>query len=135
MTFPMSVGCTRNSKTVRPSRSTGVTFTASGRSTRPLTTNSRKACIAGLASSDGGSGLVGFANKAGHRVGRLRAFADPVLRPFAVQDEVVAFLQRLIGADFFNELAVARAAIVRHHYAEHGVVLRPDSFHPYSDCH
>src|SRR2546426_1566563 len=118
-----------------PSRSTGVTFTASGRSTNPLTTNSRNACIAKLASADGWSGLGGCANKTGHGVGWLRALANPILRPFVVEDEVVAFLQRLIGADFLNELAVARAAIVRHHYAEHGVVLRSDSFHPYPDCH
>src|SRR5437764_948956 len=83
------------------------------------------------ASAGGWSGLGGCANKTGHCVGWLRALADPILRPFVVEDEVVAFLQRLVGADFLNELAVARAAIVRHHYAEHGVVLRPDSFHPY----
>src|SRR5256885_15193560 len=108
-----------------PSRSTGVTFTASGRSTNPLTTNSRNACIAKTASSGGWGGcggrggcggLGGLANKTGHGVGWLRALADPILRPFAVKDEVVALLQRLIRADFLNELAVARAAVVRHDY-------------------
>src|SRR6266540_5320363 len=118
-----------------PSRSAGVTFTASGRSTRPLTTNSRKACITGPASGGGRDGSGGFADKAGHGVGRLRAPVEPVLRSFVVEREVVALLQRLIGADFFNELAIARAAIVRHDDAEDGVVLRPDSFHAYSDCH
>src|SRR5438477_9286164 len=135
MTLPISVGWTRSSYTVIPSRSTGVTFTASGRSTRPLTTNSRKACIAKRELSRGRSGPGGFTNKTGHRVGRLRAFADPILHPFVIEHEVVALLQRLIGADFLNELAVARAAIVRHDNAEHGVVLGPDSFHAYSHCH
>src|SRR2546421_3682338 len=118
-----------------PSRSTGVTFTASGRSTRPLMTNSRKGCMDTPASGRGGSVSGGFANKAGHSVGRLRSLADPILHPLVVQGEVVALLQRLIGPDFLDELPVARAAIVRHHNAEHGVVLRPDSFHAYSDWH
>src|SRR5439155_11444364 len=118
-----------------PSRSTAVTITASGRSTKPWTTNSRKACIAKLALSGGRGGPGGFANKAGDCVARPRATANPIFRPFVVEDEVVALLQWLIRADLLNELAVARAAIVRHHNAEHGVVLGPDSFHAYSHCH
>src|SRR5207249_11058476 len=93
----------------------------------------------GSGSSDGGGGGGGgfnsLANEAGDRVAWLRAFADPILRPLVVQGEIVALLQWLIGADLLNELPVARAATVRHHDPEHGIVLRPDSFHPYFDCH
>src|SRR5204863_1649065 len=143
----MSVGWTRSSYTVIPSCSTAATLTASGRSTRPRTTNSRKACIAEPVSNSGRSwrsgrsargcrgSSGGLANKAGNRVGRLRALVEPILGPFVIQDKIVPLLQGLIGADFFDELAVARAAIVRHHNAEHGGVLRPDSFHAYSHCH
>src|ERR1051325_1157741 len=132
---------------VRPSRSTAATLTASGRSTKPLTTNSRKPCIARRVLSDGRrrrgdrsrrnspSSLGEFPDEAGHRVRRLRALANPILGPFVVQGEIVPFLQRLVGADFLDELAVARAAIIRHDNSEHGTVLGPDSFHAYSDCH
>src|SRR5205809_4652773 len=82
-----------------------------------------------------GGRFSNLTNEAGHRVAWLRAFADPILRPLVVQGEIVALLQWLISADLLNELPVARAATVRHHDPEHGVVLRPDSFHPYSDCH
>src|SRR6266516_1150531 len=89
----------------------------------------------GGSSGGGGGGFSSLANEAGHRVAWLRAFADPILRPLVVQDEIVALLQWLISADLLNELPVARAATVRHHNSEHGVVLRADSFHPYSDWH
>src|SRR5438034_376867 len=82
-----------------------------------------------------GGGFGSLANEAGHRVAWLRALADPILRPLVVQSEIVALLQWLIGADLLNELPVARTATVRHHDPEHGIVLRPDSFHPYFDCH
>src|SRR6266699_1663090 len=82
-----------------------------------------------------GGGFSSLANEAGHRVAWLRAFADPILRPLVVQGEIVALLQWLISADLLNELPVARAATVRHYDPEHGVVLRADSFHPYSDWH
>src|SRR5690242_13799890 len=121
---------------VKPWRSTGVMFTASGRSTRPLTTYSRKACIKPAPHSGCRRRCFGgLADKTGHRVARLRALADPVLRPFVIEREIITLLPRLIGADFFDELAVARTAIVRHHNAEHGVVGRPDSLHAYSHCH
>src|SRR2546426_8510396 len=103
-----------------PFCSTGMTLTASGRSTKPLTTYSRKACIRpkpalGRGSGDGsgggcnGSGCDRFSNltnEAGHRVAWLRAFADPILRPLVVQGEIVALLQWLISADLLNELPV-----------------------------
>src|SRR6266516_7261716 len=89
----------------------------------------------GGSSGGGGGGFSSLANEAGHRVAWLRAFADPILRPLVVQGEIVALLQWLISADLLDELPVARAATVRDHDPEHGVVLRPDSFHPYSDCH
>src|SRR6266516_3352821 len=120
---------------VIPSRSSGVTLTASGRSTSPLTTNSRKPCIAKPESSANRDCPSGFANEAGHGVARLRALAEPILYPLVIEDKVVALFQRLIGADFLNELAVARTAAVRHHDAEHRGVFRPDSFHAYSHCH
>ena len=44
-------------------------------------------------------------------------------------DEIVALLQRLIRADFLDELAIARTAAVGHDNAEHRGVLRPDTFH------
>src|SRR5213592_500185 len=77
----------------------------------------------------------GLADEAGHGVGRLRALAEPVLHPFDIEYNVIALFQGLIGADFLDELPVTRTAIVRHHNAEHGVVLRTDSFHAYSHCH
>src|SRR6266487_3052714 len=95
-----------------PFCSTGMTLTASGRSTKPLTTYSRKACIKAKSALDGaggcggrscsgggGGGFSSLANEAGHRVAWLRAFADPILRPLVVQDEIVAFLHWLIRAD------------------------------------
>src|SRR5437667_1936915 len=132
----MSFGCTRNSYTVIPSRSTGVTFTASGRSTKPLTTNSRNACISQSQRSGRSLGGPGdLSDKAGHRIARLRSFAEPILGPVVIQSKIIALLQRLVGAEFLEELAIARAATVRHHNAEHGAVLCPDSFHAYPDCH
>src|SRR5438552_5179592 len=83
----------------------------------------------------GGSGFGRLANEAGDRVAGLRAFTDPILRPLVIQREIVALLQWLIRADLLDELPVARAATVRHHDSEHGVVFRPDSFHSYSDWH
>src|SRR5205809_4771947 len=97
-----------------------------------------KPASGGSRSGSGGRGRGGFgslADEAGHRVARLRAFTDPILHPLVVQGEIVALLQWLIGADLLNELPVARAATVRHHDPEDGVVFRSDSFHPYSDWH
>src|SRR2546421_1220218 len=105
-----------------PSRSTGVTFTASGRSTRPLMTNSRKGCMDTPASGRGGSVSGRFANKAGHRVGSLRSLADPILHPLGVHGEVVGPLQRLRWPAFLDGLPLPRAPIVRPPHARHGAV-------------
>ena len=74
-------------------------------------------------------GSVGFLEKAGDRIARLGAFAHPIIGAIQIEFEVVAFLQRLIGANFLNELAVTRTAAVGHDDAEHRRILCADPFH------
>ena len=50
-------------------------------------------------------------------------------------DEIVTLLQRLIRADFLDELAIARTAAVGHHNAKHRGVLGPDPLHANFYCH
>ena len=68
-------------------------------------------------------------DEAGDRVARLRTLADPIRGAIQLQGEIFALLERLVGADFLNALAVARAAAVGHHNAEHRGVFRADPFH------
>src|ERR1019366_9710565 len=68
-------------------------------------------------------------DEAGHGVARLRAFADPVLRAIQLEREIFTRLERLVGADFLDALAVARAAAVGHHNAIHRGVFSADPFH------
>ena len=74
-------------------------------------------------------GLRRFFDEAGHGVARLRAFADPVLRAIQLEREIFTRLERLVGADFLDALAIARAAAVGHHNAIHRGVFRADPFH------
>ena len=74
-------------------------------------------------------GATGFFEKAGNGVTRLRAFAHPIISAVQIEFEVVAFLERLIGADFLNELAVTRASAVGHHDAKYRRILCADTFH------
>src|SRR5208282_2851547 len=119
-----------------PPRSTGVTLTASGCCTSPLTTYCRNSCIAKIKSNRRRHcHLAGLLDEAGDGVARLRALADPVLGAIELQDEIVTLLQRLIRADFLDELAIARTAAVGHHYAEIRGILGPDAFHANFYCH
>src|ERR1019366_3687586 len=68
-------------------------------------------------------------DEAGHGVARLRAFADPVLGAIELEREIFTRLERLVGADFLDALAIARAAAVGHHNAIHRGVFRADPFH------
>src|SRR5208283_3739855 len=122
-----------------PPRSTGVMLTASGRCTSPLTTYSRNACMASkirkLKSGRRGNRLAGLLDEAGDGVARLGALADPVLGTVEFEREIIALLQRLIRADFLDELAVARTATVSHHNAKHRGILGPDALHANFYCH
>src|ERR1039457_1242898 len=121
-----------------PARSTGVTLTASGCCTSPLTTYSRNSCIAKIKSSRcrrRRCHLAGLLDEAGDGVARLRALADPVLGAIQFQDEIVTLLQRLIRADFLDELAIARTAAVGHYNAEIRGILGPDTLHANFYCH
>src|SRR5436190_15927868 len=120
-----------------PLRSMGVIATSSGRATSPFTTYSRNACMARDASGgrDRSRSLLSLLDETAHRVAGLRALAEPVIRAIEFQIEIVALLERLIGANLLNELAVARAAVVGHDNAIDRGVCRPDSFHANSNCH
>src|ERR1017187_8256288 len=118
-----------------PARSTGVTLTASGCCTSPLTTYSRNSYIAPKLDSSRHDRLAGFFNEAGDGVARLRALADPVFGAVKVEGEIVAFFQGLIRADFLDEPAIARAAAVGHHNAEKRGILGPDALHANFYCH
>src|ERR1017187_4645631 len=119
-----------------PARSTGVTLTASGCCTSPLTPYSRNSCIAKIQSGRRRRRrLAGLLDEAGHGVARLRALADPVLGAIQFQDEIVTLLQRLIRADFLDELAIARTAAVGHNNAEIRGILGPDTLHTNFYCH
>jgi hypothetical protein len=52
-----------------------------------------------------------------------------MLRPVKLDGEIIALLERAIGADLFDELAIARAAAIGDNDAEHRGVLRADAFH------
>jgi hypothetical protein len=67
-----------------------------------------------------------FAQETGHRITRLRAFRYPVASPLGVHYNIVALFQRVIGADFLDELAISRTAAVGHHDPEDGFVKRSD---------
>src|ERR1017187_8331387 len=119
-----------------PVRSTGVTLTASGCCTSPLTPYSRNSCIAKIQSSRRRRRrLAGLLDEAGHGVARLRALADPVLGAVKLQGEIIALLQRLIRADFLDELAIARTAAVSHHNAKIRGIFGPDTLHANFYCH
>ena len=77
----------------------------------------------------GRGSFAGFFDETGHGIAGLRAFAKPILRAFHFEREILALFQRVIGADFLNELAVARAAAVRHHDAKCRHVFCADPFH------
>src|ERR1035441_9016234 len=99
--------------------------TASGFCTRPLTTYSRNACISRDQSSGhgGGCGSLGrLLDEAGDGLTRLCAFAHPVLDPLQVHGEVTILLPRQVGAQFLDELAIARTAAICHNNAERGLV-------------
>src|SRR2546428_7600136 len=116
---------------VSPLRSTGVIDTSSGFWTRPLTTYSKTACmdVALACRRCGRFGL--FLDEARHRLRRLRALGEPVIRAVEVQREIVLLLQRQIGPQFLQALAIARAAAVRHHNAERRLVLRANPLQSY----
>src|SRR5208282_1393665 len=102
-----------------PPRSTVVTLTASWCCTSPLTTYSRNSCIAKIRSSRRRHcRLAGLLDETGDGVARLRAFADPVLGAVKLQGEIIPLLQRLIGANFLDELCVARTAAVGYNNAK-----------------
>jgi hypothetical protein len=65
----------------------------------------------------------------------LRAFAEPVISALEFQTEIVTLLERLICADFLDELAVSRAAVIGNNNAIDRGVRRPDPFHANSNCH
>src|SRR4051812_8888518 len=103
---------------VNPLRSMGVISTSSGFWTRPLTTYSKNACmnVALRCRRCGRFGL--FLDEAGDRLRRLRALREPVIGPVEVQRKIILLLQRQIGPQLLQALAIARAAAVRHHNAE-----------------
>src|SRR5271169_1327483 len=115
-----------------PARSTGVTVTALGFCTSPLTTNSRNSCMARknlLSRRRNGRGFAQFLDEAGDGVARLRAFADPVLRAVEFDREILALLERIVSADLLDELAIAGTAAIGHDNAECRRVFRADPFH------
>src|SRR6266536_792060 len=59
-----------------------------------------------------------------NRVGRLRAFADPVFGPIQFQRAVVAGLLGVVRADDLDKLSIAWAAAVGHHHFVIGAILR-----------
>src|SRR5690348_4352661 len=104
--------------------------TSSGCCTSPLTTYSRKACMRSASGRHNGSGgFVGLLDKAGHRIARLSAFAQPVFGPLKVHGEIGALLQRLIGPQFLDELPIPGAPAVGYDYAEDRGILGPDPLH------
>src|SRR5262245_18075695 len=116
---------------VSPLRSTGVIDTSSGFWTRPLTTYSKNACmkVALACRRCGRFGL--FLDEARHCLGGLRTLREPIVGAIQVQREIVFLLQRQIGAEFLEALAIAGAAAVRDHNAEGGLVLGANPLQSY----
>src|SRR5258707_6955977 len=103
MILPTSCVCNGNSYTVVPSRSTGVTVTASGCWTNPLTTYSRKACINPSRRSRGRGGcgcLCRPFDEAGHCFAGQRPFAHPIPGPIQVEGVIAPFLEGMLNAQF-----------------------------------
>src|SRR5277367_3629391 len=109
---------------VTESLTTGVTVTASGWLTNPLTTYSRKACTRHH-SLGRHSGLAKFLDEAGDRLAGLGVFADPIFGAVQVQLAIVPLFERLIGANFLNKLAVPRTAGIGDDNAEIRSILCP----------
>jgi hypothetical protein len=65
----------------------------------------------------------------------LGTFTDPVFRAFEVQLDVIPLFERMIRANFFDKLAIARAAAVRDHNPKDRTVFCPDTFHANSNSH
>src|SRR6266566_2487354 len=65
-----------------------------------------------------------FFNQTADRVGRLRAFADPVFGPIQFQRAVVSGFLRIVRADDLDKFSIARAAAVGHHHFVIGAILR-----------
>src|SRR5665213_165356 len=121
-----------------PARSTGVTVTAPGFCTSPLTTYSRNSCMAKIKLSCRRSGcrrLAQFLDEAGDGVARLRALAYPVLGAVELDREIFALLERVVSADLLDELAIAGTAAIGHDNAECRRVFRADPFHANFYCH
>src|SRR5687768_13544068 len=116
---------------VSPLRSTGVIETSSGFWTRPLTTYSKKVCMNVALACGRCCGLGLFLDKAGDRLRRLGALRKPIIGAIQIQREIVLLLQRQIGPQFLEALAVARAAAVSHHNAERRLVLGPNPLQSY----
>src|SRR5580692_1503607 len=108
---------------VVPAFSTGVTDTAAGSCTSPLTTYSRNSCM--VKSSRGrGNGLIGLLDETGDGVAGFGALANPVLGAVEFQVEIITLLERLVSTDFLDKLAIAGAAAVGDNNTEHRGVLR-----------
>src|ERR1700722_13739009 len=114
-----------------PPRSTGVTVTAPGFCTSPLTTYSRNSCMTKtfLSRRRSSCRLAQFLDEAGDGVARLRALADPVLGAVEFDREIFALLERIVSADLLDELAIAGTAAIGHDNAECRRVFRADPFH------
>jgi len=72
---------------------------------------------------------VRLLQEARHRIARLRALGDPILRAVHLDAEIIALLQRLIGSNLLDELAIARTAAIGHDNAENRQILRADPLH------
>ena len=82
-----------------------------------------------------GRGLGSFLNEAGYRLAWLRTLAQPISRALQVKGEIIALLQRVIGAQFLDAFAVPRAATISHDNAKNRLVLRANALHPNFYCH
>ena len=68
--------------------------------------------------------FLSFLDQAANRIGRLRAFADPIFDSFNIQRAIVTGFFRIVRADDLDKFSVARTAPVRHYHFVVGPILR-----------
>ena len=122
---------------VRASFTTGVTVTTSGWLDQTFNhefqegLHKRRKTIYAA----GARGLGQRLHETGDRIAGLGAFAHPILGALEIELHVVAVFQRLVRADFLDELPVPRTAGIGHDNAKVRGVFGSHPLHANSNCH